>query len=187
MIRLVKDGYIKRYIIRNDGSIAIQSIYGPDDAFSLTLAHLILVDQEIYQGPETVYYEAMSAVVIYSAEGEALKDYAQQNPMVYKDLFKETGPRFHSNIQMLENLAMKSSYNRVAHQLLYYAKYCGKQQRSGTKICLPLTHQDLASILSLTRETVTNSIIKLREAGLIKGGRSLVVVDLAALQEAAYN
>lgn len=186
-LSIVKSGFIKRYIIRNDGTIAVQVIYGPGDVFSITFAQQILLDQTIYHGPETIYYEAMDVVVTHAVDGETLKQHADKNPAIYKDLFEEAGRRLQSNIQMLENLSMKTSYHRVAHQLLYYANHYGEVKSSGVKIKIPLTHQDLASILSLTRETVTNSLIKLREEGLVGKGRTLTVCDVDKLQIAAFS
>jgi hypothetical protein len=46
-------GYVKRYLITNDGSLGVQVIYGPGDVFPITLAFSVLFDQTINESPET--------------------------------------------------------------------------------------------------------------------------------------
>jgi CRP-like cAMP-binding protein len=98
-----------------------------------------------------------------------------------------SGKRLHSTLHGLENLTLKSSYFRVAHELLYMAQRFGEQTEKGVKILIPLTHQDLADILSLTRETVSTCMVQLREKGLITTNRNIVVKDLGKLEKEAYS
>src|SRR5579863_7589429 len=62
VFNLVLDGYIKRYLISNDGSIGVQVLYGPGDLFPITLAFKSLFGLEITESPEVYYYETMSEV-----------------------------------------------------------------------------------------------------------------------------
>src|SRR5579862_8596084 len=59
-LHLVKNGYIKRYLIKNDGSLSTDLVYGPGDIFSLLLVFRVLFDQEILDSPEIYYYEAIT-------------------------------------------------------------------------------------------------------------------------------
>lgn len=186
-INLIKAGYIKRYLITNDGSLGIEAIYGPGDLFSMTLVYKILFDQTIYDGPEVYYFEAMSDCELYSLNVELLAELIEDNPLLYRDLMVEAGKRMHLSIQGLENITMKSAYARTAHQLLYYAKQFGHKRAGGTEIGIPLTHQDIADVLSLTRETVSVTFKQLREKKLIKTGRYICIPSLEKLQEEAYS
>jgi CRP/FNR family transcriptional regulator len=87
----------------------------------------------------------------------------------------------------LENIAMKNAQKRVAHRLAYYARHFGKKEASGARILLPLTHQDVADILSLTRETVSVCMMKLRKQKLIKTGSRIIVPSIDKLEEEAFN
>jgi CRP-like cAMP-binding protein len=53
---LVKNGYIKRYLIMNDGSLSTDLVYGPGDVFSLMLIFRVLYDREILDSPEIRRY-----------------------------------------------------------------------------------------------------------------------------------
>jgi len=187
LLNVIKKGYIKRYSITNDGSLAVQAVYGPGDIFPLTLVFKSLVNQEVYQGPEIIYYQTMTNAEIYSIDVESLVEVSAKEPAIYRDLLTEAGVRTNSNIQRLENLSLKSSYRRTAHQLAYYAHQFGEKKNGNIRINLPLTHQDLADILSLTRETVSLNLHKLQQENLIKNGRNIVVVDLDKLEAEAYG
>ena len=187
VFNLLVSGYVKRYLIANDGSIGVQVVYGPDDVFPITLAFKLMFNQDIYDGPEVYYYQAMTDAEIYTIDQSTLKEAVKANPILYRDLMSIAGRRLHSTLNGLENLTLRNSYKRVAHQLGYFAHRFGKRTSAGTEIKLQLTHQDLADILSLTRETVSTSIIRLRKNGLIKTNKLILVPDLKKLQEEAYK
>ncbi|HVX58329.1 MAG TPA: Crp/Fnr family transcriptional regulator, partial [Candidatus Saccharimonadales bacterium] len=187
LVNMVKSGYIKRYEIGNDGSLSVQAIYGPGDVFPLTLVFKALFNQNVYEGPEVIYYETITEAELSSMDVGAIADAVKNNPLLYKDLLYEAGVRTQSNIQRLENLSLKSSLRRTAHQLIYFARQFGELRFSTIRIKVALTHQDIADVLSLTRETVSINLRKLQQRGLIKPGRYIEVVDLASLEDEAYG
>ena len=75
----------------------------------------------------------------------------------------------------------------VAHQLLYFAKTYGDNSLFGLEITLPLTQQDIADILSLTRETVSQSISTLRKKGLVNTDGHITIMDMDALEVIAFS
>ncbi len=184
---LVKSGYVKRYLITNEGALGVGIVYGPGDVFSITLAFKVLLDQAIYQGPEVYYYEAMSDTELYTLEISELVKSVEENPLLFKDLMSESGKRLRSTLQSLENITMKNSYKRVAHQLVYYSKRFGQDTPAGTKILPPLTHQDIADILSLTRETVSTCMVRLRRKGLIVSDKRIIVPSIEKLESEAFG
>lgn len=184
----LKSGFIKRYQITNSGFISVQSVYGPSDIFPLTYVYKALYDKQIYRGPETYYYEAMTDIELWELPLDVLKAEATKNPHLYQDLLGVAGDRFFFNIQQLENLSLASAEKRVTHQLLYMAYKWGKPVAKGVEIKVPLTQQDIADILSLTRETVSSCINKLKKTGMLKkGGRTLVIADIQKFHELAYS
>jgi len=186
-LNLVVKGYVKRYLISNDGRLGVQSIYGPEDIYPLTPVFKNLFDQDIYQGPETYHYEAMVEIKLYTIDLADLARNATQDQLLYRDLLWVAGRRLQSNIQLLENLALRNSLKRVAHQLAFYARQFGEVKASGIKINLPLTHQDIADILGITRETVSTCIAQLRQEKLIRTGKNITVPNIKNLEEAAYS
>jgi CRP-like cAMP-binding protein len=187
VFNFVAGGYIKRYLISNDGSYGVQVIYGPGDFFPITLAYSSVFDLSINEGPEIYYYEAITNAEIYTIDEAVLKEAVLANPLLYKDLFSIAGKRIHSTLHGLENLTLSNSYHRVAHEVLYMAKKFGEKKSQGTKILVPLTHQDLADLLSLTRETVSAAMVQLRKKKLIITDKNIIVPDMAKLEEEAHH
>jgi CRP-like cAMP-binding protein len=186
---LVKSGYIKRYLIRNDGTLSTDIIYGPGDVFSLMLIFRVLYDREILDSPEIYYYEALTEdVEIYSLSADDLKKYVEISPILYRDILNEAGKRMTYETHGLENIAMKDAFKRVAHRLAYYARHFGQKSSEGVKIVPPLTHQDIADLLSLTRETVSTCMTRLRKKGLIDvKDRQIIVKSIDDLSDEAFN
>src|SRR5581483_4440616 len=162
-------------------------IWGSGDIFPLTIAYKIIYGRNIYEGPEVYHYQSMTDMELFVVDPDVLAGSLSEGHMIVKDLLFEAGKRIGSNIQRLENIGLKSSYNRVAHQLLYFAQEFGSKKIKGVSINIPLTHQDLADNLSITRETVTNAMKTLRQKGIIKPTRHILVLDMDKLEEEAYG
>lgn len=185
MLNIVRSGYVKRYLINSDGTLSVQSVYGPGDIFPLTPVFKNLFNQDIYHGEETFYYETITSTDVYSISQTTLREAVEQGADIYQDLLYVSGERLSSNIQRLENMALRSAHSRVAHQLTHYAGKFGKKTDQGVVIQLPLTHQTLANILNLARETVTHAMTRLQEKGLIAINKTITVIDLDKLRREA--
>ena len=186
LLSVLNTGYVKRYSITDDGSQSIQSIYGPGDIFPLTPVFKALFNKDIYLGQEVFYYEAMTPVIMHSVDRETLEAGLVAEPEIYKDLLYVSGVRLSSNIQRLENMSLRVANRKVAHQLVHYANKFGKKGDHGITLQLPLTHQNLASILNLARETVTNCLTALQEKGILESDKNIVILDLDALKRASH-
>lgn len=187
VFNFLKSGYVKRYLISNDGTYGVQVVYGPGDMFPITLAFSAVFNHEINESPETYYYEAMTDVELFTIDETTLKEAVEASPRLYKDLFAICGVRLHSTLHGLENLTLSNSYHRVAHEIVYLAKKFGEKTSEGTRIRVQLTHQDLADILSLTRETVSTAMVQLRKNKLITTNKNIVVPDMEKLEEEAHD
>lgn len=186
---VVQRGYVKRYMIRKDGSLGVQSIYGPGYFFPLTVVYKILLNQSTYSGPEVLHYAAMTDASVYAIDSQKLKTAVQNDPSLYTDLFYVSGRRIQSNIQRIENSSLQVYYNQVAHQLLFFGEIYGKKRGRETIIDLPLTQQDIADVLSTTRETASLSLRALRQKGLIKAGsgKHIIIPSMRRLSKEAYS
>lgn len=175
-------------MISNDGGIGTQIVYGAQDVFPLTLVYRVLLGQSLYVGPETYHYKAMTDCQVYTLGSSELIEGIRKNPNIYKELFSEAGYHLATSIQRIENTSMGSAHSRVAHILLFYAQIFGDKKLIGVQIRLPLTHQDIADTLNVTRETVSKSMIKLRKKGVIKtASKNIIVPDIDQLSQEAYG
>jgi CRP-like cAMP-binding protein len=90
-------------------------------------------------------------------------------PKVGLRMMQEIGQRLHSSQEKLGDSAFKGIPARVATLLLSLSLQ-GKQPIEG------IGHQDLADMIGVYRETVTNALGEFKEAGLIDLGRKRVLV-----------
>ena len=82
----------------------------------------------------------------------------------------------------LRNLLFSSSRDRLIHVLLDLADTYGVPGEDGVRLTTDMSHQDLASIIGSTRETVTLVLGELQTEGLIKlGRRKITLVRPAAI------
>lgn len=183
MLHLVDAGFVKRYMITEDGTKAIQVIYGPQEILPLTPVYETIYEMAIYRGPVTYYYEAMTPVSLYSIPLNALLEAITANPLIYKDLFYASGTRLNSYIHRLEDMSLKSVQKRICHMLLYFADKFGTTTSEGIQIAAPLTHQILADSLNMARETVTRTLVALSERKLVAtAGQGITILDTEGLK-----
>lgn len=181
---LLTSGYIMRYLITREGTKGIQVIYGPGDIFPLTPVYKTIYEMDIYSGPEQYYYESMTPIEVYSTSQEAIEQAAIDNPEIYKDLFYAAGVRLNSYIHRLESMSLRVANKKVSHQLAYFAQNYGVEQNGSILIPVPLTHQTLADILNLARETITHCLATLHTKGVIQpSSKQIVITDLEQLKK----
>lgn len=186
-ISLLHKGYVKRYLITSRGTISVQNIYGPGFAFPLTLIFKTILGQEIYQGRENYYYEALTDIELLGISESLFLDAASNEPQFYPEILKITGARLLSNIWRLENMSVQPAEKRLAHMLAFYASQFSKKTKAGHEILIPFKHHDLAADLDVARETVSLGMSELEKKGLIKTGRFIIVPSLEKLQDEAYK
>lgn len=175
----IETGYVKRFQITSDGTESVQAIFGSNEIFPLNTVLKSLFNFGINPHKSIINYEAITQVVIYSVTEEEFLNEAEKTPLIYKDLLYVAAMRLRSNINRLESTSMRVANRKVMHRLLFLCERFGKETNIGIKIELPLTHQLLADCLSLARETVTLSIDRLKEKGLIETeGKFIIVPDV---------
>lgn len=175
---LIISGYVKRYLIKPDGSLSVQSIYGPNNFFPINPVFEVLYGFKV-EDSDQFYYECITPAVFHSISLTKLVDAldAYSGPELYKDLFAISGRRLQYHIHRLNNDALSSAYEKVAHQLDFLSQQFGVSAKDGIEIQMPLRHQDLADMLNMSRETVSKQLIKMQSNGAIHASRHLTITD----------
>ena len=181
---LITSGFVKRYLIKPDGSLSVQSIYGPNNYFPINPVFEALYGFKVEESDQ-FYYECVTPVVFHSIGLIKLIDTLDgyKGPELYKDLLAISGRRLQYHIHRLNNDALSSAYEKVAHQLSYLSNQFGLSTSDGIEIQMPLRHQDLADMLNLSRETVSKQLIKLHSSGAIHASRYITIVDRDKLEK----
>ncbi|MBR0777243.1 helix-turn-helix domain-containing protein [Bradyrhizobium diazoefficiens] len=148
----VTKGAVRTYKLLSDGRRQIGAFHLAGDIFGL-------------ENGETHRFTAEAVVdtTVRLIRRESLENAANKDAVVFLDLLSKTT----RNLEQVENhlllLGRKTSLERVAAFLLEM------DQRSAAAgvLSLPMSRRDIADYLGLTMETVSRSVSRLRQAGVL--------------------
>ncbi|MEN9407622.1 MAG: hypothetical protein RLZZ455_838 [Candidatus Parcubacteria bacterium] len=167
-VYLLRKGFVRFYSVSKDGEELTLLIFKPGDFFPVRFA---ITDQEI-----TYYYESMTAVEVKRATTLSFREFLKGNPEVLLTITGSILIRLRTVYERMEYLVYGSAYEKVASILYVFAKEYGETVPEGVMIGVPLTHRDIASVIGMTRETVSVEMGRLFEKNLITHKGKCVVV-----------
>ena len=175
-VLLVAAGRAKIGTITADGKQAILAFVEAGEVFG----ELALVG--VQQRDE--YAEAVEKSKIVLIPSDEMNRLIEENPHVSMGITKLFGFRRRRIEQRLKYLLFRSNRERLVHLLLELAGQYGSPVPEGVELKIKLSHQDLASIIGSTRETVTVVLGELQAEGYLKvGRRKIVLKDMARLAD----
>lgn len=108
-----------------------------------------------------------------------------EHPKIALSVTTQIGNRFKRIESRVENLVFRSLRSRIGYILLELAEDFGRADGGTHLIDLPLSQQDLATLVGATRQSVNGCLGELRGLGLISyRGRRFSIPDAAALRRA---
>lgn len=168
-IYCIKKGYVRQYLLSKDGHELTTSIYKIHDIFPLNWAINNTVDR--------YYFETMTSAEIWRSPKDKFLELVTSQPQVFYMLVSRLINRLDVFSQRMEQLAFGHAKERVASALLLLAERFGKKKKGGICIQIPLTHKDIASLLGLTRETVSIKMKKLEKKGIFTDRRQMICIN----------
>lgn len=164
----VKKGYIRLYSLSADGQEFTFIIFQPGDVFPLMWA--------VNDTSNKQYLEALTAVEVWKAPKDALLTFLDKNPIMLSLLTSGILLRFNGLLERMEYLIFGDAYAKVASILSICAERFGEKEGNKIKIKVPLTHKDIASLIGVTRETVSIEMKKLEDTAVITRRKGLLVI-----------
>lgn len=162
-VYFLEEGYVKEYSLAKDGTEHFHLVYGPGQLFSIIWAFLGI--------NQTVYREAFTDVVVYRVEADALKAAQEKHMPLSLEVQHMLMHQIFSLKTRVENLAFNNAYDKVAYRLLYLAGTLGVRQEDGWFVPLAFRHHQIADSVSITRETASRMIERMKRNGLIDHDR----------------
>ena len=109
----------------------------------------------------------------------------EENSAIALKLLKALTKRLAHTENLAQNLATKDPEVRIAHMLLEFSRKFGTKKNNGILIDLPITREEVASYVGVTRETISRKFSKFEDLGLISipSNKQLLVKNQVALQE----
>ena len=167
-------GHVKVYALAEWGEELLYVIYRPGEFFPIIWM--------LQSSPLTGYFEAMDKVVIHRVPKEDLVKHLATNneqAMNFADYLIDIMNIYRHRI---ENLMYTKASIRLISRLIYLADRFGSKVGSGMLIDAPITHKDIATSISMTRETVSREFEKLVKKGILSyRGKSIFIKDVKKL------
>lgn len=184
---MLKKGYVKRYQVTNEEKV-IELIYGPGHIFPLSQLYKELFKIEQNQTSFIYVYQAMTDIDIYNLSDDVVVAELEKDPLLYIDLYFESGLRLKSNIERLASNSYKDNYKKVAHQLYGLADEFGKSSSVKSMECIkidvPLEPKDIAEQLNISVDDTEAVLDNLSKRKLILGqGKHLCILDMDMLKD----
>lgn len=167
----IKSGVVKIYNITTSGE---EKIIGYEAEDSL-LPTGWLFDRSTVS---TYYYDTFTDCDLYSVSKSELLEFIGSDLSVANTLVSEYVSRFIGASMHIHALEQSRARDKLLHIFQYLVLRFGKPVTKTTfKIELRLTHQDIANLVGLTRETVTAEVNKLIKMGIAKSENHHYIVN----------
>lgn len=172
----IKSGFVKMSKILENGREITLNIFKAGAYFPMIWA--------ITDIPDTYFYKTIGPTELQRAPRDELLQFVKKNPEELFELINRILRGVKGLLINIEHQLSGDSYHRVIASLVLAARRFGFKQEKGLVIKLPLTHQELADLSGLTRETVSLAIEKLEKKKIISyKKRTLLINDLEALND----
>jgi CRP/FNR family cyclic AMP-dependent transcriptional regulator len=135
------------------------------------------------------YYDSFTDSQLYSIPKRDLISFVNSNHAAATTLLDHYASMYTAAIMHLHALEQSRARDKLLHIFQYLALRFGKPLSGTTyRIELRLTHQDIANLIGITRETVTAEISKLSKSGTVKSENLHYIVDTnKALRQVGEN
>lgn len=170
-IYYLASGYVRVYSFSKSGEELTLIIFKRGDIFPVSWA--------INAAVSGYYVEAMTEAKLWRVSREEFLEFVRGQPEILFGLMRSMLERFLGLMRRMEYLVFGNAQSKVASILLICAERFGRRVREGTIINVPLTHSDIATLVGLTRETVSIEMKNLRDKGYIGLRRRLLVITNA--------
>ncbi len=169
-------GYVRQYIISDLGMELTLNILQPISYFPMVWA--------INSTPNVYYYEALTAIEVGRAPQKKVLEFIKDKPELILDMMSELLNRYTESLTRIEHLVFSDAYRRVISVLLYLARHFGEKSGDEIIVKLRFTHQNIASLVGVARETVSIELARLAQSGLVEFiDRDIIFRDLAKLKQ----
>ena len=173
----IQSGYVKAYSISPLGQINLLLVHGPNEIMPLPWA---------LDGPQKlgVFYEAISAVCMLRTSKDSLRQAMGINPWLTEQILGQMVNTFTVYANRIQSLGYRLPRERVIACLLDLANRFGRMKSHHIVIEAPVTHQDIADSINMTRETASRALELLTKDGLIIQKNHLFILkDVEKLQD----
>lgn len=181
-LHIVRTGRVKINRISPQGKEQILRFLEPGDFFG----ELSLFSEE----PVPFNAEALVATSICTIQKNHVDHVLRENPETALKVIRALSHRLSEAEQLIEDLGIKNSEQRVISLLLQLAAKSGRKDPQGSiTLELVASREELAHLIGTTQETLSRRLSALQEDGFIAiiGQKQIVLTDPAALEQLQFE
>jgi CRP/FNR family transcriptional regulator len=172
---IVKSGIVKTYSINENGDEQAVSYDSRGDVLPIGWVFK-KIDKTTY------FYKAFTDCELYLVPREEYVNYLRRHPKLTYDVFSNLAGRFVSLQDRIFALEQPKASDKLIYSLVYLIDRFGVPARSGNKqLAIPLTQNELANYIGLTRETVSIELGKLSKKKIVKLKGRQYIIDITRL------
>ncbi len=170
-VYLIESGYVKIYRVSAEGhEVTVGAIRNPGEMIGLA--------ETLYHGKRTCYAGAIRDISLIVLTKKQYLELLTTEHRLALHTSKLLAARMRAAESMVFELVCWQAAARLALFLLKVSESCGIPTEEGTKIKLPLTHTELASMIGASRQTVSSLLTTFRNENCITvDGREIVITD----------
>lgn len=174
---ILNTGSIKVYKYTKDGKEQILYILKEGEF----LGDLNLLKKDIFKFNATAL-EATNMCIIHKDNFDTL---IKTNPEISLKVLEYARDRIASLENLVQTLTTKDVEVRLASLLLNFSKTFGLKTDKGIEITLPLTREDMANFIGVTRETISRKLSYFQSQNIVElfENRIILIKDIAILKE----
>ena len=173
---LILAGQVKLYKSAPDGREQTLYVFGPGEPFCLCSVFC----EDAFPANAA----ALAPSRILTLPADELERLSQEAPAILFNFLSVLSRRLKESLQLVESLALKEIPQRLAAFFLHAAESC--QDCDGERFELQITHRELAKIIGAAPETLSRSLRRMTEDGLVQTeGKTIRLLDRQALHNLA--
>lgn len=175
-IYFIKSGFVKGYDIDSQGTEQLIWLGSEGDFVPLSW----VFDAE----PMVPYFfSALGNVEAYSIRRTDLQKYLAENHEALAEVTRELAIRLVNTYHHLNAAEKAKAEDKIIYSLYFLGQRFGSR---ANEVSLPVTHQDIAGLIGLSRETVSQELKKLKDQGYIQYDKYRFIIDQDKLQSRLY-
>ncbi|HEX5395297.1 MAG TPA: Crp/Fnr family transcriptional regulator [Candidatus Saccharimonadales bacterium] len=179
-IHLVKKGFLKAYTILDTGDTRTMFLLGPGDIFPIAFS--LTMDWQQFQ--IRYFYQSLTDSVLEILDQSEFRRMVETDPKMTATYMSYMSASNQAIMNQLEAMKHKTAKDKILLLLPYLVDKIGKRTRPHTyKLEIKLSHQEIADLSGITRETTTALLKELEEDGVIQQQRDTWIIKLNDDQE----
>lgn len=174
---ILKSGIIKVYDINDKGEEKVLQII---KAPALLPIDCLLPDPQVVSW----YYSALTDVEVYTFTSEELQNQIATTPDFSAYIINWLAVEAHELMARIDGMSKSDAKNKVLTVLNYFNIYYTSQEKQGwRRIEFPITHQLIADVAGITRESATIQVGNLQREKIIRTRRPYIEINDQGLEK----